>query len=286
MDARRDAHLAAEHDVIVEVGAAGDADLPASSTLRPTVTPWPICTRLSILVPALMRVSPTAGRSTVVLAPSSTSSSMTTVATWGIFSCVLHRPYARMPEPSPPMTTPFWRITRWPIVTRSRYRHAGMDDAVVADTCAGTDGDVGVDDEIVRSPIAAPFPNRDKCADRYVRAELGVGGQRRQAVDAGRGTPGRGQRPTARANARYGSLARSIAHGAAGASSLRITAEARSQRSDFSYFGLARKVMSPDSACLNARDAVDVDVPTPSSRQSSALCGDRAVSLAENCNAP
>ena len=42
----------------------------AISTLRPTVTPWPICTRLSILVPVLMRVSPTAGRSTVVFAPS------------------------------------------------------------------------------------------------------------------------------------------------------------------------------------------------------------------------
>ena len=48
----------------------GDPTCAASSALRPTTTPWAICTRLSILAPALMRVSPTAGRSTVVLAPS------------------------------------------------------------------------------------------------------------------------------------------------------------------------------------------------------------------------
>ena len=39
----------------------------ASSTLRPIFTPCATCTRLSIFVPAPMRVSPTAGRSTVEL---------------------------------------------------------------------------------------------------------------------------------------------------------------------------------------------------------------------------
>ena len=39
----------------------------ASSTSRPSVTPCAICTRLSIFVPAPIRVSPTAGRSIVVL---------------------------------------------------------------------------------------------------------------------------------------------------------------------------------------------------------------------------
>ncbi len=60
----------------------------ASSVLSPTVTPWAICTRLSILAPARMRVSPTAGRSMVVLAPISTSSSITTGPVCGIFSWV------------------------------------------------------------------------------------------------------------------------------------------------------------------------------------------------------
>ena len=52
----------------------------ASSTRRPIATPCAICTRLSIFVPARIRVSPTAGRSIVVFAPISTSSSMTTSA--------------------------------------------------------------------------------------------------------------------------------------------------------------------------------------------------------------
>ena len=55
---------------------------PARQTARdaPITTPCPICTRLSIFVPAQIRVSPTAGRSIVVFAPISTSSSMTTSA--------------------------------------------------------------------------------------------------------------------------------------------------------------------------------------------------------------
>ena len=55
-----------------------------SSACSPTVTPCAICTRLSILVPRPMRVSPTAGRSMVVFAPISTSSSMTTTLCCGI----------------------------------------------------------------------------------------------------------------------------------------------------------------------------------------------------------
>ena len=60
--------------------AAGDADLRRQQHVLPTPTPCAICTRLSILVPAPIRVSPTAGRSMVVLAPISTSSSITTDA--------------------------------------------------------------------------------------------------------------------------------------------------------------------------------------------------------------
>ena len=44
----------------------------------PTTVLWPICTRLSIFVPRPITVSPKVARSTVTLAPISTSSSTTT----------------------------------------------------------------------------------------------------------------------------------------------------------------------------------------------------------------
>ena len=64
--------------------------LPATPTWAamtvswPTCTEWPICTRLSSLVPRPMRVSAVAERSMAVRAPISTSSSITTTPTWGI----------------------------------------------------------------------------------------------------------------------------------------------------------------------------------------------------------
>ena len=58
---------------------------PASTLSLPIATEWPICTRLSILLPRPMRVSCSAARSTAVSAPISTSSSITTMPTCGIF---------------------------------------------------------------------------------------------------------------------------------------------------------------------------------------------------------
>ena len=66
-----------------------------------------------------MRVSPTAGRSIVVFAPISTSSSITTPPTCGILWCVPSAWWAK-PNPSLPMTAPSWMTTRLPTVTRSR----------------------------------------------------------------------------------------------------------------------------------------------------------------------
>ena len=60
----------------------------------PIEQPCAIITRLSILAPRRMTVAPTAARSTVVLAPISTSSSSTTVPAWTILRAV----------PSAPMT--------------------------------------------------------------------------------------------------------------------------------------------------------------------------------------
>ena len=64
--------------------------MPAWATMMvsdPITVLWPICTRLSIFVPRPMTVSPRVARSTVTLAPISTSSSTTTRPTWGIFRC-------------------------------------------------------------------------------------------------------------------------------------------------------------------------------------------------------
>ncbi len=58
---------------------------PHSTVSEPMVTEWPTCTRLSSFEPRPMRVSPSAARSTAVSAPISTSSSITTVPTWGNF---------------------------------------------------------------------------------------------------------------------------------------------------------------------------------------------------------
>src|SRR5262245_57490394 len=65
-------------------------ELPASPTWAqssvssPTSDEWPIWTRLSILAPRRIRVSPIVARSIVELAPTSTSSSSTTIPDWTI----------------------------------------------------------------------------------------------------------------------------------------------------------------------------------------------------------
>src|SRR5437867_1199753 len=56
----------------------------ASRHSGPMRQPWATMTRLSILVPRPTTVAPSAARSTVALAPTSTSSSSTTVPIWGI----------------------------------------------------------------------------------------------------------------------------------------------------------------------------------------------------------
>ena len=77
--------LPRERHRLLERRAAGDPDLSGKQRrARRRVTPCAICTRLSIFAPAPIRVSPTAGRSMVVFAPISTSSSITTSPTCGI----------------------------------------------------------------------------------------------------------------------------------------------------------------------------------------------------------
>jgi PAS domain S-box-containing protein len=67
-----------------------DPAIPTCDTIRqclPIFTLCAICTRLSTFVPSPITVSPRAARSTVVPAPSSTSSSMRTIPICGILKC-------------------------------------------------------------------------------------------------------------------------------------------------------------------------------------------------------
>ena len=155
----------------------------ASSVLSPMLTPWAICTRLSILAPARIRVSPTAGRSMVVLAPISTSSSITTGPTCGIFSWV---PSARCakPKPSAPMTAPSWTTTRAP------RRHASRIDTRAWITAVGAEHGVVADDHVrvqhAAGADAGATADHDQRADGDAGLEHGVGGDDRARVDAGR----------------------------------------------------------------------------------------------------
>src|SRR5205809_4865670 len=92
-----------------------DPETPTWATrieCSPTSTLWPIWTRLSILVPRRTMVSPKVARSIVVLAPISTSSSMTTPPVCGILRW--RAPSKANPKPSAPMTAPGCTSTRRP----------------------------------------------------------------------------------------------------------------------------------------------------------------------------
>src|SRR5207249_2494365 len=92
-----------------------DPETPTWATrieCSPTSTLCPIWTRLSILVPRRTMVSPKVARSIVVLAPISTSSSMTTPPVCGILRW--RAPSKANPKPSAPMTAPGCTSTRRP----------------------------------------------------------------------------------------------------------------------------------------------------------------------------
>src|SRR6266702_3652023 len=92
---------------------------PQSIVSDPTCEAWPIKTRSSSLVPRPIRVSPTVARSTHAFACTSTSSSSTAGPDCVILYQVPSFCFAK-PSPSPPITTPFCRITRSPMRQNSR----------------------------------------------------------------------------------------------------------------------------------------------------------------------
>ena len=126
-------------------------------------------------------------------------------------------------------------------------RDARVQHAVVADLDLPADRRRAVHDR-ARADARAVADDGER-PDRHAGAERHV--LRRSPPS--RCTPGGGRHgsaksSTARANARYGWRARSIAHGAASAVSPRMTAEARVVRSAAAYLGLVKKVRSPGTA--------------------------------------
>src|SRR5471030_2754053 len=102
----RGTNLSGEKHVAFQNRAAGEAGLGANDVVFAHGAACPTCTRISILAPRLMRVSPTVARSMEVSVWTSTSSSRTVIPDWTILKWV---PSARLakPKPSPPTTAPF-----------------------------------------------------------------------------------------------------------------------------------------------------------------------------------
>src|SRR5438309_1808818 len=104
-----------------------DPEIPTWATISesgPIRTLWPICTRLSTLVPRPTTVSPRVARSTQVQAPSSTSSSMRAMPACGTLRWIGPSPSPSRsnakPNPSDPTTALGCRTTRSPRTQRSR----------------------------------------------------------------------------------------------------------------------------------------------------------------------
>ena len=271
-------HALADGDV------AGDPDLPGQRDLvldrrccrrrRPAppaarcgrlVTPWATWTRLSIFVPAPMRVSPTAGRSTVVLAPISTSSSMHHAADLRESSGACRRGAARS------------RSRR----CRSRRRPAGRPG------CRGARarGSRRWAWMTQSSPISAYAADRSRaderwCARRSARPRRRTQTRRRwhrrrpwrpprPARAGARPAAGRqpsANTPSARANARYGSAARSDRAGNAG--DCRRGNHRRCARvpERVGVFGVGEERQVARAGILDGRDPRDLDVAVPLER--------------------
>ena len=211
------------------------------------LTPCATCTRLSIFVPAPMRVSPTAGRSTAACAPISTSSSITTRPTCGIFWCV---PSGRRAKPKPSLPIDGGVLHDHAVADRHAFanRHVRVDDAVVADRRAGADRRRADGARCARRCARAGRRRRTAPIDD-VGAELGRRIDAGERADAGRraaraasaARPRRQTRDTAAACAGSRTARRSTVSSA-------MTAEARVAASFDAYFGLARNVTSPGPA--------------------------------------
>ena len=152
----------------------------------------------------------------VVLAPISTSSSMTTVATCGIFSCVPSSRCAN-PNPSLPIDGAVLDDAARADDDALANRDAGMDHAVGTERRVAADDDVGVQDR-ARADAGAAL-------DDHVRTDRDVVAERRVGRDeCGWWTPAAGrclriQQIQSRARTtRYGFAVRSTAQGASATS--------------------------------------------------------------------
>ena len=233
----------------------------ASSTRWPTLTPCAMCTRLSILVPARIRVSPTAGRSIVELAPISTSSSMTTSA---VLRDLQMRAVGLLREPEA-VAADHGAVVQDDAVADDHAladRDVRVDDAVVADPGAGADDDVGIDDGAGADGRAGADrderPDRDVGANRARRPRRCSADRRPAAAATAARTaprPARTRGTACRCAARRSAAPRRIAWAAD-----RITADARVVPSNEHVPGVGHERQIAGLRVLDARHAEDLDV--------------------------
>ncbi len=129
---------------------------PQRSECSPTMTLCPICTRLSILVPRPMTVSPSVARSIAALAPISTSSSSRTIPTCGILRCD-----AAVPDVSEPVRAD---------------DGARLQDAARPDPAPVENRGVGVQEAVL--PDGGILAHEGAGREHRARADAGAGGDR------------------------------------------------------------------------------------------------------------
>ena len=146
----------------------------ASSTRRPTETPCAMCTRLSILVPARIRVSPIAG---TIDRRVGANLHVVLDDDVGVLRDLQMRSVGLLDEAeaiAADHRAVLQRSTRWPRTTRSRIDTCAWSTQSSPMRAPRADHDVGVDDGARADGRARP--DRDERTDRHVLSERGIRG--------------------------------------------------------------------------------------------------------------
>src|SRR5262245_6712453 len=172
-------------------------DLPAMAQSSPSTQLWPMCTCASILQPRPRRVTSKRARSTVVLAPSSTSSPSSTMPTCGIFWC-RPCPSWRKPKPSAPTTAPGLSSTRAPRMQWCATTALACSSQSAPSTASSPTKEPGQRRQ--RGPMTAPAPTKASGMIVASGAMRAPGSTTAPGCTPGTGCLGRGPRASARAS--------------------------------------------------------------------------------------
>src|SRR5271165_1481736 len=207
----------------------------------PIVQLCPICTRLSILVPAPMVVEPVTARSIALHAPISTQSPTTTLPICGILIC--SAPTRTKPKPSAPMTQLACRMQSSPTTQSSSTQARGCSSVrLPIDALRPTYAPAM---RIAPSPRCAPAP-MNTSAPRFTRSSITALG----CVNGPRGSGGANEARIAASAARTSSATSSdfAPRGRSAAARGTITADAREASARSIQRSSTAKVSAPGAA--------------------------------------